>query len=139
MSVPEHWWKGYLFRKLHKCKFPVFVEDINLWLVKLDNVNDDTLYSIQWDSVFKYSGAEALTYITIASSFLLCLFLLQSWRQRFKDKNKSKQNLMTESRLKTTMNKTLICYCTQMLMKTSYLVLQLLGFIEGCILIYLLP
>lgn len=46
MSVPEHWWLGHTAQNLHQGKLSTFLEDSNLWLLELDDINEEHLYPI---------------------------------------------------------------------------------------------
>ena len=62
MSVPQHWWLGMSGNNLHQGSIDSFLEDQNLWLLKMDDINEQELYHIRWDAVLKYVDVEAGTF-----------------------------------------------------------------------------
>ena len=62
MSVLDCQW-GDKGCKLHQeGKLVLFLEDQNILLFTLDDVNNDTLYSMRWGAVMKYADGEASSY-----------------------------------------------------------------------------
>lgn len=49
-------------QKLHQGKLSVLLEDLNIWLLELDNDNDSTLYLMRWDCVTRNANADTSTY-----------------------------------------------------------------------------
>ena len=64
MSVPQHWWLGMSGNNLHQSSIDSFLEDQNLWLLKMDDINEQELYHLQWDALLAYTDVEAGTFAT---------------------------------------------------------------------------
>ena len=48
ISVSDYWCPEYSGQNLHQSMISAFLEDKNLWLLKLDDVNDNKLYTLPW-------------------------------------------------------------------------------------------
>ena len=51
MSVLQHWWLSMSGNNLHQDSIESFLEDQNLWLLKMDDINEEVSYPILWYSV----------------------------------------------------------------------------------------
>ena len=62
MSVPQYWWLGMLGQNLHQ-DFPhLHLEDTNILLMKIDDINEQEMYPVRWDTVVKYVDVDAGTF-----------------------------------------------------------------------------
>ena len=62
MSIPQYWWLDMLDQNLHQGFLHLFLEDTNLWPMKIDDVNEQEMYPIQWDAVADYTNVGASTF-----------------------------------------------------------------------------
>ena len=51
-------------QNLHQGKLHSFLGDSNQWLLKMDDINEEHMYPIQWDAVLKYADVDTSTYNT---------------------------------------------------------------------------
>ena len=62
MKVPDYWWDGCKGYRLHDGVIDSYCEISQRWNLLLDTKEDDALYLMAYEAIYKYADFEASTY-----------------------------------------------------------------------------
>ena len=61
-KVPESWWPGYKSHKLCDGRIDSYCPISQRWNLLLDTKEDDTLYLMAYEAIYKYADFDSSTY-----------------------------------------------------------------------------